>query len=118
MVIHNPSQPHVMLEVRLLLDSGRQRSYISEHAWRLLYLDAIGKQSLYCATCGSQHVSVKVCPVVNVGMHLTSMSLLGYVMPTICEPLVAQPTVACIEQHSNLIGLKQVNFSRSKSICQ
>lgn len=58
------------LELRLLLDSGSQKSYISERAQELLHLDAMGEQSLSIATFGSYRGSMKVCLIVNVGMCL------------------------------------------------
>ena len=117
-VIHNPSNSHVSLEVRLLLDSGSQKSYISERARELLRLDAIGEQPLSIATFGSYRGSMKVCPIVNVGICLRgypSMSLSLYVIPNICEPLVGQPIAACIEQHPHLLGLGLADFSNSES---
>ena len=117
-VIHDPDKPQVSLEVRLLLDSGSQKSYISERARGLLHLDTRGEQSLSIATFGSDRGSVKVCPIVSVGMHLKgypSMSLSLYVVNTICEPLVGQPLTTCIEQHSHLLGLELADFSSSDS---
>ena len=116
-VIHNPSTPHVSLEVRLLLDCGSQKSYISERARELLHLDATGEQSLSIATFGSFKGSTKVCPIVGVGMHLKGyplMSLSLYVVPTICEPLVGQPVIACVKQHPHLLGLELADFSTTK----
>ena len=116
-VIHNPSTPHVSLEVCLLLDCGSQKSYISEQARELLHLDATGEQSLSIATFGSFKGSTKVCPIVGMGMHLKGyplMSLLLYVVPTICEPLVGQPLIACVKQHPHLLGLELADFSTTK----
>ena len=50
-------------------------------------------------------------------MHLKgypSMSLSLYVVPTICEPLVRQPVVACVKQHPHLLGLELADFSTTK----
>lgn len=101
--MHNPSTPSVSSEVRLLLDGGSQKSYISERARDLLNLEATGEQSLSIATFGSYKASTKVCPIVNVGMNLrgyppTTLSM--FVVPIICEPLVGQPVAACIQQHA------------------
>ena len=98
-VIQNPQDPHMSLEVRLLLDSGSQKSYLTERARELLHLDAAGEQSLSIATFGSHKGSVKVCPIVNVGICLSSyprLTLSLYAVPTICEPLLGQPVAACI----------------------
>ena len=117
-VIHNPDDSHISLKVRLLLDSGSQKSYIIERARELLHLDKIGEQSLSIATFGSHRGSRKVCSIVNVGLSLRAipqcLSPLC-VMPTICEPLVGQPIAACIEQHPHLLGLELADFSNSES---
>ena len=57
---------------------------------------------------------MKVCPIVNVGMHLKDcppMLLTLYVVPTICEPLVGQAITACIERNSKLMGLDLADYS-------
>ena len=99
-VLHNQNNSRVSLEVGLLLDSGSQKSNISDRARELLSLDAIGEQSLSIATFGTDRGNVKVCPIVNVAICLKdypSMFLSLYVMPTICEPLVRQPIDTCLE---------------------
>ena len=116
-VIHHPSNPHIALEVRLILDSGSQNSYISERACELLNLETVGEQSLSIATFGSDKGSRKVCPIVNVGMCLRgypSMSLSLYMIPTICEPLVRQPISACVKQYPHLMGLQLADFSSTE----
>ena len=95
-VIHNPSNSHVSLEIRLLLNSGSQKSYISERARELLHLDAIGEQPLSITTCGSYRGSMKVCPIVNVGICLRgypSMSLSLYV---ICDRVFGWTAYSCM----------------------
>ena len=107
--IYHPGNPQLSLEVRLILDGGSQKSYISERARDLLDLEATEEQSLSIATFGSNKGSTKVCPIVNVGMCLKGpsfMSLSLYVIPTICEPLVGQPITACVNQYPHLLGLE------------
>ena len=113
-MIHHPNDPHVSLDVRLILDGGSQKSYISERAQHLLKLEPTGEQSLSIATFGSNKGDAQVCPIVDVGMYLRgypSMSLSLYVMPTICEPLVGQPTSTCVKQYPHLLGLELADFS-------
>ena len=108
-VIHHPSKPHVSLEVRLILDSGSQKSYISERARDLLKLEPAGEQQLSIATFGSSKGTTKVCPIANVRMCLRgypSMSHSLYAMPIICEPLVGQSISMCVRQHPHLLGLE------------
>jgi len=67
-VIKNPKRPKSEVEVRLLLDGGSQRSYISERAQQLLQLHAIDEHSLSIATFGSTGADKKVCPIVEVNV--------------------------------------------------
>ncbi len=111
-VIHCPCDPQISLKVRLSLDGGSQKSYISERARNLLNLEATGEQSLSIATFGSKKGNTKVCPVVNVGMYLRGyppMSLSLYVMPNICEPL------PCVQQYPHLLGLQLVDLANIES---
>ena len=117
-VIHHPCDPNISLAIRLILDGGSQKSYISERARGLLNLEATEEKSLSIATFGSAKGSTKVCPIVSVGMCLRgypSMSLTLYVMPTICEPLVGQPVSACAKQYPHLLGLELADSSNSGS---
>ena len=86
-LLHHTS---ISLKVRLILDSGSQKSYISERARELPQLETTGSQSLTIATFGSSKGSEKVCPIVSVSVCLRghpSMPLTLYVMPTICEAI-------------------------------
>ena len=64
-VVHNPSKS---VEVRLLFDSGSQRSYLTEWAMKLLQLKPTGEQTLSIATFGAIQEQTKVCPTVSVGV--------------------------------------------------
>ena len=67
-VVHNPMKPEVTLELRLLFDSGSQRSYITDRAMKLLQLEPKGEQTLLIATFGALKEQTRVCPTVNVGV--------------------------------------------------
>ena len=69
-VVYNPSNLITALEVRLLFETGNQKSYITEHARSLLSLQPSREQQLSIATFGSCHEQMKVCPIVNVGIQL------------------------------------------------
>jgi len=117
-VVHNPSNPQTLIEVRLLFDSGSQKSYITERAKGLLALEPSGEQLLSIATFGSDREQTRVCPIVNVGMCLKGyppMSLSLYVVPTICEPLVSQPITACIKWNQQFKGLDLADYSEGDS---
>ena len=116
--VYNPSTPQPARELRILLDSGSQRSYITERAQRLLKLDAEGEQRLSIAVFGSAREHLKVCAVVKIGMELKDHphlypSLL--VVPMICELLVGQPISECIEGNQHLASLELADIADSSS---
>ena len=117
-VVYNPSNPTASIEVRLLFDTGSQKSYITERARSLLSLEPCGEQPLSIATFGSAKKQMKVCPIVDVGMHLKNgspRSFMLYVVPTICGPLVSQPITTCVEQKPKFLGLDIADCSDGAS---
>ena len=113
-VIHLPGVLNTCLRIRLVLDGGSQRSYLSKRARNALKLQPTRSQSLSIATFGSNRSNTKVCPVVEVGLQLRgypSMMLSVYVVPTICEPLASQPVAACVKQYPHLRGLELADCS-------
>ena len=116
--VYNPSTPQPAIKLRVLLDSGSQRSYVTERARRLLKLDAEGELCLSIVTFGSTRGDPKVCAVVKIGMELKGHphlypSLL--VVPMICEPLVGQPISECIEGNQHLASLELADLTESGS---
>ena len=117
-VIHQPHDTQVSLEVRLILDGGSQRSYVTERVQRLLNLRASREQSLSIATFGSSKGSTRVCPVVDVSLCLRgypSMLLSVFVVPTICEPLAGQSVSTCVSQFSHLLGLELADVPNAET---
>lgn len=113
-VVHNPMKPEVVLELRILFDSGSQRSYITDRAKKLLQLVPKGEQTLSIATFGALKEQTRVCPIVDVGVVLKgypTMSLSLYTVPSICEPLSCQPITACVEANNHLLGLELADSS-------
>ena len=120
-IVQNPQKPQSLVEIRLLLDSGSQKSYLTERAQQLLGLESSGEQLLSIATFGSRKEQTKVCPIVDVRMCLKGyppILLSLYVVPTICEPLVSQPITACIQQSKAFSGLDLANHSDGEGSLQ
>lgn len=116
--VYNPSYPNLVKELRVLLDGGSQRSYITERARGLLKLEAAGEKRLSIATFGAAREPPKVCTIVKVGMELRDHphlypSLL--VVPMICEPLVGQSISECIQGNQHLVSLDLADFAESDS---
>ena len=111
---YNPRKPDSRVELRILLDGGSQRSYLTERARRVLKLAPEGEQRLSIAAFGSARGGPKVCPIVNVGMLLKgypSMTVSLFVVPMICEPLIGQPIDVCISQNPHLADLELADWA-------
>ena len=119
-VVHNPLKPDLTVQIRLLFDTGSQRSYLTEGAMKLLQLRPIGMQMPSIATFGALQEHAKVCLVVTVNICLkdcSAMCLMLHVVATTCEPLSHQPITASIEVHvdDRLMGSDLVDSSISTS---
>lgn len=116
--IYNVSAPHRSAELRLLLDSGSQRSYLSERARRRLELQPVGEQQLAIATFGSSRERIQACPIVEVGMQVRESSPLRlslYVVPMICEPLISQSITACVAESQHLASLDLADYATGET---
>ena len=62
--IYNPERPQEVVRVRLILDSGSQRSYISRRAKEALHLIPEGECQLAVATFGGRRTGAQRCEIV------------------------------------------------------
>ena len=111
--IYNPTQLQRSIKVRVLLDSGSQKSYISERANGQLALQPTGEQHLCIVTFGSTREGAKVCQIVTIGMvgqGYPHMQLSLYVITMICEPLASQPIAACTKENQHLASLELADY--------
>ena len=116
--VYNPSIPQTAVEMRVLLDSGSQRSYMTERARRVLNLDPESEQRLSIAAFGSTREDPKVCAVVKIGVELKGYPNLYpslFVVPMICEPLVGQPISECIKGNRHLASLELADIAEGTS---
>ena len=112
--IYNPQNPEARVELRMLLDGGSQRSYMTERARRMLNIAPDGEKQLSIATFGTTRGGPKVCSIVKVGVLLKgcpSITMSLFVVPTICEPLISQPIDTCIKQNPHLTGLELADWA-------
>ena len=92
--------PKATREVRVIFDSGSQRSYITDNVRKLLNLDFKSTETMIIKTFGSTKAKRQVCDVVAVGMLLKDggkLELSFLTVPLICESLCGQP-VSCISE--------------------
>lgn len=112
--VYNVDDPQSTKEVRILLDSGSQRSYVAERIQKTLSLSIESVKTMLIKTFGSDQENRQACGVVHLGMALKDgrhleMSL--FTVPMICEPLSAQPIAHAREGYQHLADLGFADFS-------
>ena len=93
---------------RLILDSGSQHSYASDHVKNTLSLSATHTEALSIKTFGSNKRKCENCDVIVIGMKTndnTDLHLSLLVVPLFCEPLSHQPVAYAKEEFDHLQGL-------------
>ena len=106
--IYNPFDPQLLMTVRVILDSGSQRSYVNHKVKGLLDLKPETLQQLSIATFGAGKEN-RLCETVRVGMkmkHGTDQEFKVIVVPQICEPITPQPLSVCVESCEHLSQLE------------
>ena len=114
-LVYNPQVPDSRMELRILLDGGSQRSYMTERARRMLNIAPDGEQQLSIAVFGSARGTPKVCPIVNTGILLKghpSITVSLFVVPIICDPLISQPWTS---QNPHLNRLELADWAYQES---
>ena len=104
----NPEHPSVTRRVRIVMDTGSQRSYITDGVRKQLALTAAGEQCMTIMTFGAKQGENQNCEYVRVGLELKSGQCwipTLFSVPSICEPLAPHSLVDCREMYPHLGGL-------------
>ena len=107
--VYNPHKPQPSLRVQAILDSGSQRSYVTNKVKNALSLSPEGTQMLSIASFGSERRWPTMCEVVCVAMevnHGSELELTMFSVPHICEPLTVQPISLCAATCDHLAQLE------------
>ena len=113
-IIYNPQKPQKSMKVRIVLDTGSQRSYITDRARCALTLSPDHKQHLSIATFGAKKGGPKYHEVVRVGMKTrvgSDVELVLLAVPLIREPLTGQVISLCTEKYNHLSELDLADSS-------
>ena len=100
-----PTRPQ---KVRLILDSGSQKSYVSAKLRDILKLSAEQSIAVAIKTFGTETEKVQNCDIVKLLLKTksgTDLELSLHTVPFICEPLSGQPMEVAVERFSYLHGL-------------
>lgn len=109
--IDNPGKSR---RVRIIFDSGSQRSYITDRVKNQLLLQPIRTETMLIKTFGAENQNNKACEVVELGVHLRNgrglnMSFLS--VPLICEPISSQPIAFATDIYKQFASLELADYS-------
>uniref|UniRef100_A0A1X7TWL4 DUF1758 domain-containing protein n=1 Tax=Amphimedon queenslandica TaxID=400682 RepID=A0A1X7TWL4_AMPQE len=103
-VVFNPTNHDFHEEVRVILDCGSQRSYITNSLKKRLQLVSEGKKAMSIMTFGSTKVRNETCDLVRVGVRAkeSDFELRLLSVPHICSPIASMPVETCRSKYSYL----------------
>ena len=107
--VYNPIDPSSTQKLRVILDNGSQRSYLTNRMKNSLKLTTTRRQQLSIATFGATKGAPRHCNVVRVGIVTQSgqrEELELFTISHICESLLAQPVDLSSAAYSHLAPLQ------------
>ena len=108
-IVFNPDCPSKKLRVRIVMDTGSQKSYVTDRVSERLTLNSAGEQCLSIVTFGALQGESQNCQYFKVGLLLKngqSQIVTLYSVPVICEPLKSHSLSECIERYPHLNELE------------
>ena len=112
-MVYNPQQPEVKIRARIILDSGSQRTYLTNNLKNILQLPTLEKKQVSIKTFGSAVERLESVEVVALGVELKGepdLALSAFTLPLICQPLQGQPVEQVVKNNPCLSGLKLADF--------
>ena len=94
--------------MRIVFDSGSQRSYVTEQVARELALTSEGKQLMTVTTFGTSVGQSHICKLMRLNIALRNgnqKQFLLLTVPLICDPLSSQPVTLCQDTFNHLMDL-------------
>jgi len=112
--VYDPRKPEASIMVRVIFDSGSQRSYITNKVKDHLSLNPRGTETMLIKTFGSDKGNKQFCELVCLDLGLCnegSVELLFMSVPLICDPLTNQPISQALERYEYLADLNLADHS-------
>lgn len=113
----NPGVLKRYCQVRVVFDSGSQRSYVREKIAQRLALTTEAERPLTIMTFGSTREQSRICRLVRLGLATrdgTPKHLMLFTVPTICEPITSQPISVCCSNFEHLAGIDLADSSNGR----
>ena len=112
--VFNPVAPERSCQVRIVFDSGSQRSYVREKIAQRLSLITEAERPLTIMTFGSTREQRHICRLVRLGLTTrdgTLKHLRLFTVPMICEPIACQPISICCSDFGHLARIDLADSS-------
>lgn len=113
--MYTPNDPGHGMNIRLMLDGGSQRSYITHRVKQALGLQPERVEEVQIKTFGSDSTTLQTVEMTRVAISLKTgnpVHVLFSTVPFICEPLSCQPIAYTKEKYRHLAELDLADFSR------
>ena len=122
-IIYSPVNPQRRIVVRLIFDSGSQRSYVSERVRRYLDLPVIAKEQITIKTFGNSDGKTEILESVRIGIQdnwrensqKKSLEIDTLAVPFICTPLVGQDIETTRDEFPRLAGLQLADDAKAET---
>ncbi|KAL5500600.1 hypothetical protein EMCRGX_G012191 [Ephydatia muelleri] len=108
-IVRAPHRQHPSCCARIILDTGSQRSYVTNRLKESLSLESEQVEEMLIKTFGTEKHTKHSCPVVTLSMDTKDgrqLQLQFLTVPLICEPLSGQPVVCAAERYPHLSKLE------------
>ena len=113
-VVFNPQQPDCKVKVRIILDKGSQRTYLTDNLKNTLRLPSQQKKQVSIKTIGSADERLKQVDDVAFGIELNGepdLFLSSFTVPLIGQPLQSQPVNRVIGDNKCFSGFRLADYS-------
>ena len=108
-----PPQQQQSSIVRMVLDSGSQKSYVTKEVKDALELPVIGKDKLLIKTFGETTPKITTCEIAQFTIlckNGTEFIMQAYVVPVICTPISNQVLSLAVEKYDHLRRLDLADY--------
>ena len=113
--VHKPGDPSQGMTIRVMLDGGSQRSYVTQRVRETLGLEPESVEEMQIRTFGSESTTLQTVEMATIAVSLKTgdpIHVLFSTVPFICEPLSCQPIAYTKERYRHLANLDLADFSR------
>ena len=112
-IVYNPQRPECKVKARIILDSGSQRTYLTDNLKNILQLPVLERKQVSIKTFGSTDERVEFVEVASLGIELKggpNLSLSAFTVPLICQPLQGQSVEQVVNDNVCFSGLRLADY--------